>query len=138
VFSPPSPIAAGSANRVYRVSGLCHVAPLAAAGKALFKWVAPAGCSGNINFEITGGGGTGPTFSATQLFETGGINNGNSTGNFVTVGLTGTGSVSVVRFDGAFTVPAGTSGTFSLQSACGTSGDTFIIRAYSYFDIMPV
>lgn len=128
--------APSGAARVYRVNAMAIIAPAGASGKAGFQWTAPAGCSGNLNFEFTGGGGTAAPYTATQLFETGGLNQGNSTGGVVTVGLTGSGSVMVVHIEGAFSVPAGVNGTFALQAA--TTGSNFTIRAYCYLDIMPV
>jgi hypothetical protein len=133
-----SPVAApGGSARVYRVSAMAMVAPQGTTGQAGFQWTAPAGVSGNLNFEVTGASSnTSPPYSASGVFETGGLNQSTSSSGKLTVTLTGTGSVMIVHIEGAFSVPAGVSGTFALQAA--TSGSSFIIRAYSYMDIMPV
>ena len=137
IFSPPSPVAAGASTRYYRVSGQLIMAPQNATGKIGIQWVGPAGSVGNIGYQFTGGGGTSTPYTATQLFDTGGLNNGTATSGGITEGLTGSGSVMTCRFDGAFSVPAGVSGNFAIQAAV-TSGVSVIIRAYSYVDIMPV
>lgn len=138
LFSPPSPVAAGATARYYRVSGVLMMAPQGTTGQIGIQWAGPAGASGNIDYQFTGNGGnTSAPYSATSVFDTGGLNNAPaSTSGKITQGLTGSGSVMTCRFNGAFSVPAGTSGTFSIQAA--TSGSSVIVRAYSYVDIMPV
>ena len=56
----------------------------------------------------------------------------------MTTGLTGSGSVQIMKIDGAISVPAGVSGTFGIQAAISSGGSNYTIRAYSFLDIMPV
>lgn len=127
-----SDVAAPSGSaRVYRIHGLAFVSPNQTGGKAGFSWIGPAGVSGHVAFVYFVQGGP-----STSVANSGALNSGTSTGSVAPTMSSGIEQTVVI--DGAFSVPAGTSGTFGLQAACGTSGDTFIIRAYSFVDIMPV
>lgn len=119
--------APGGAARVYRLHGMAFVAPNQSAGKIGFQWIAPVGVSGHVDFSYVTG---------TSVANSGALNQGASTGSVAPTMVSGT--EQTVYIDGAFSVPAGTSGTLALQAACGTAGDTAIIRAFSFIDVMPV
>jgi hypothetical protein len=120
-----SPVAAGSSARVYRVHAVAFVSPNASGGKVGFQWIGPAGVSGHIDFCYAAG---------TSTSNSGALNQGSSSGSVAPAFVSGT--EQTVTIEGAFSVPAGTSGTFALQAAIATT--TCIIRAYSFLDIMPV
>lgn len=123
--------APAGAARKYRVHGMAFVSPNQTGGKAAFEWTGPAGVSGHITF----------TYVAGTAVDDSGARDASTSTTSTTAAISMTmvsGTPITVWIDGAFSVPAGVSGTFALQAACSVSGDTFIIRSYSFLDLMPV
>lgn len=121
-------IAAGTAAREYRIHAELFIAPNQTGGKAALQWTGPGATIGHINFVYTSG---------TSVGNSGAVGNGVSTAGSITMTMVNGQEIGVVA-DGIIQVPAGVSGSFALQGAEGTSGDSFIVRQFSSVDIMPV
>lgn len=123
-----STVAAGASAREYRVHAQVFILPNQTGGKAALRWTGPGSTVGHLNFVYTSG---------TAADNTGALANGTSTSGAITMTMVNAQEIDVV-VDGTIQVPAGTSGSFTLDAANGTSGDTFVVREFTYVDVMPV
>ena len=125
-------VADGSA-REYRIHANLFIAPNQTGGKIGLRWTGPGATIGHVNFTYRS-----PASSpATSNDESGALGNGVSTTGVITATMAN-GVETDVEVDGVIQVPAGVSGQFTLDAAEGTVGDSFIVRQFSYLDIMPV
>lgn len=132
-FGLTSNVAADGSAREYRIHAQMFCAPNQTGGKIGFRWIGPGATTGHINFTYKS-----PAASpATSNDESGALNNGVSTTGAITATMA-SGFETDVTADGTIQVPAGVSGQFAIQAAEGTAGDSFIIRQFSYLDIMTV
>ena len=124
-----SPIGApGNTLRVYRIDANIIINPNQTGGKAGLRWTGPVGVTGFLDFIY---------LSASTMNNSGALGNGGSTGGAVAMTMV-LGQQIEVLVTGSISVPAGTSGTFTIDAACGTAGDTFSVGAFSSLDVMPV
>lgn len=123
-----SAVKAGASAREYRIKGEIFCAPNQSAGKIALQWIGPGATIGHINFTYK---------SPSQINCSGALGNGVSSAGFISMTMVA-GNEQDITVDGVIQVPAGVSGTFALQGAEGTSGDSFIVRQFSYIDVMPV
>lgn len=117
--------APGSAARTYRVHGRALFNAPASGSSFAQRWTGPPGFGGLLTFTWIEG---------TSTWCTG------TSGNSVTAspGITPSPGVTYVcDIDGVITVPAGTSGTFTLDGQV-PSGTAYVIAANSFIDVMPV
>jgi hypothetical protein len=123
-----STVAAGTSAREYRIHAEIFIAPNQTGGKAGLRWTGPGSTIGHLNFVYSSGA---------AVANTGALGNGTSSGGAIAMTMVN-GQEMDVTIDGTIQVPAGTSGSFTLDAACGTSGDTFIVREFTSVDVMPV
>jgi hypothetical protein len=122
-----STVAAPSTNsRAYRIHGLAYWEANQTGGQFAAQWIGPGATAGLIEFTWQEG---------TTVATIGGKSNGSSGNPSITMS---NGTVYIVKYDGIIIVPAGVSGTFALQYANVTAGDTFFVVQNTFVDIMPV
>ena len=124
-----SQVKAGSSAREYRVHGTLYVAPNQTGGKAAFRWTGPGATLGHVNMVYN--------TDNTTPSNSGALGNGVSSAGAISMTMVN-GQEIDVEVDGVIQVPAGVSGSFTLDAAEGTAGDSFIVRQFSYVDVMPV
>jgi hypothetical protein len=122
-----SNVAALTTARSYRINAAYPITANQAAGTILIGWGStPAGSAGLLHIYTTEG---------TSIWDVG----WKSMGTLGSLGFTMTnGTVYSLHVEGVVTIPAGESGVFSLQGACGTAGDSFTIDANGFLDMLPV
>jgi hypothetical protein len=123
-----SPVAAGAAAaRRYRVNGLAYFVANQSAGQFAINW----NCSG---FTPTGlmnvWLGTGPTLNDMAPIGAG----ANANPGLTMVNAT----IYKLHYEGVFVVPAGASGTFTMNGVVSVAADTLSVAVNSFIDIMPV
>lgn len=126
IFSSSIAAPPGS-SRKYRIHGLLMCVPAVSAGRIGAQWAAGAGITGNVNFVYT---------SSTASSNSGGLNNGGSSGGASPTMVAG--QEMDITFDGTIEVPAGGASTLQINVATTAAADTFLVRHYSFIDIMPV
>lgn len=128
-----SPVKAGASAREYRIHGQVFAAPNQTGGKIGLRWTGPGATIGHVNFTYKS-----PASSpATSNDESGALGNGVSTTGVISATMA-VGFETDITIDGVIQVPAGVSGAFTIDAAEGTAGDSFIVRQFSYIDVMPV
>lgn len=110
--------------RTYRIHGQIYAVANQTGGGIAFQWTGPGSPGGLVSFsalEGTNSWSAGPKAAAASA----------------NLGLTMTNAdVYVVTVEGAVSFTS--SGTFAIQAACVTGGDTFQVGAYSFIDVLPV